>query len=482
MSRVPRGGPEEIACDICIVGGGSAGLSVASAASQLGASTVLIERGAMGGDCLNSGCVPSKSLIAAALHAQMARRGRDFGVTAGKPKVDFAKVHDHIHSVIATIAPHDSVERFEGLGVRVISQSARFIDKDTMEAGLHRIRARRFVIATGSRAVAPPIPGLADVKYLTNETIFDLTELPDHLLIIGGGPIGLEMAQAFVRLGSKVTVLDRSTILPKDEPEAAEIARQCLIAEGVDLLEHAELAKIGKTASGLVIEAKIDGKSKTVTGSHILVAAGRAPVTEGLELEKAGIKAGNSGIEVDAGLKTSNRRVFAIGDVATGPQFTHVASYHAGIVVRNALFWLPSKVDYSALPWVTYLDPEIAHVGLTEKAAREAGGSVEVISLPYAENDRAQTERRTEGMIKLVLGSRGKILGATLVGPHAGESISLWGLAISKRLPLSAIAGMIMPYPTLSEISKRAAGAYYTPRLFSDRVRMVVRFVQRWLP
>lgn len=482
MPKVPNGGLEEIACDICIVGGGSAGLSVAAAAAQLGARTVLIERGAMGGDCLNSGCVPSKSLIAAALHAHMARSGSDFGVTTSKPKVDFKKVHDHIHSVIATIAPHDSVERFEGLGVRVISQSARFIDKVTLEAGPYRIKARRFVIATGSRAVAPPIPALADVEHFTNETIFDLTELPDHLLIIGGGPIGLEMAQAFVRLGSKVTVFDRSTILPKDEPEAAEIARQCLTAEGVDLLEHAELTTIGETAKGLVIEAKLDGKPRTFTGSHILVAAGRAPVIEGLELEKAGIKAGKSGIEVDAALKTSNRKIFAIGDVAGGPQFTHVASYHAGIVVRNALFWLPSKVDYSALPWVTYIDPEIAHVGLTEKAAREAGGSIKVISLPYAENDRAQTERRVEGMIKLILGKRGKVLGATIVGPHAGEAIALWGLAISKRLPLSAIAGMIMPYPTLSEISKRAAGAYYTPRLFSDRVRMVVRFIQRWLP
>ncbi|MEP6565404.1 MAG: FAD-dependent oxidoreductase [Mesorhizobium sp.] len=471
----------EIACDICIIGAGSAGLSVAAAAAQLGARTVLVERGAMGGDCLNTGCIPSKSLIAAALHARMARGDTRFGLAVRVPRIDFSKVHGRIRRVIETIAPHDSVERFEGLGVQVIKESARFIGKDMLSAGNHRIKARRFVVATGSRPVLPPVPGLAEARPMTNESIFDLAKLPDHLMIIGGGPIGLEMAQAFRRLGSKVTVFDRSRILPKDEPEAAAIARECLTAEGVELLEESELIEVRKS-SGYEIDAKVNGVARTFRGSHILVAAGRAPVIAGLGLETAGIKMGERGIEVDKHLTTSNSKVFAIGDVAGGPQFTHIAAYQAGIVVRNALFWLPAKVDYRALPWVTYLDPEIAHVGLTEEEARKTTHSVETLSLPYSQNDRAQTEGRVEGMIKLILGGRGKVLGVTIVGPHAGEAISVWGLVISKRLPLSAVAGMIMPYPTLSEISKRAAGAYYSTRLFSDRVRAVVRFIQRWLP
>lgn len=482
MTETNTAQTEAIECDICVVGGGSAGLSVAAAAAQLGARTVLIERGAMGGDCLNTGCVPSKSLIAAAHQAHAASAGAQFGVDFAPADVDFGRVNRHIHGVIAAIAPHDSVERFEGLGVRVLRETARFEGPNLLAAGPFRIRARRFVVATGSRAAIPPVEGLAAAEPLTNETVFDLKELPARLIVVGGGPIGLELAQAFRRLGSQVIVLERAAILPRDEPEAAALARSVLRAEGVEIFENAGISTVRRMQGEVEVAFTENGQQRSVTGSHILVAAGRIPNVEDLGLEAAGVRFGPRGIDVDVRLRSSNRRIFAIGDVTGGPQFTHIAAYHAGIVVRNALFWLPAKVDYGALPWVTYLDPEIAHVGLTEAEARKKGGAVETVTVGYDGNDRAQAERRTEGFIKLVLGRRGKVLGATIVGPHAGEAINLWGIVISRRLPLSAVAGMIAPYPTLSEISKRAAGNYYVPRLFCDRVRAVVRFVQRWTP
>lgn len=471
-----------IDCDICIIGGGSAGLSTAAAAAQLGAKTVLVEHGNMGGDCLNTGCVPSKSLIAAAHHAHAMRSGTAFGVNSPDPAIDFRLVHAHIRGVIAAIAPHDSVERFEALGVQVLRETAKFEGPDMVAAGEFRIRARRFVIATGSRAGIPLIKGLSEVSPLTNETIFDLEVRPEHLLVIGGGPIGLELAQAFRRLGARVTIVERTAILPRDEPEAASTARATLLADGVVLHEGAEISQVRQREGFVELDCIAGGTAQTIKCSHILVAAGRVPNVEGLDLDKAGIKYGPHGIDVDARLMTSNKRIFAAGDVAAGPQFTHIAAYHASIVVRNALFGLPSKANYRALPWVTYLDPEIAHVGLTERAARKEAQSIETLHVPYKENDRAQTERRTEGFIKLVLGRGGKILGVTIVGPNAGESIGIWCLTISRGLSLSAVAQTILPYPTLSEISKRAASSYFAPKLFSGRIRWLVRLIQRWLP
>ncbi len=471
-----------IDCDVCVIGGGSAGLSVAAGAAQMGTNVVLIERGAMGGDCLNTGCVPSKSLIAAARVAHAAQIGKCMGIDFPNPGIDFARVHHHVHSVIAAIAPHDSVERFESLGIQVVREHATFSGRGEVVAGKHYFRARRFVIATGSRAALPPVKGLAEAEPLTNETIFELTERPEHLIIVGGGPIGLEMAQAFRRLGAAVTVIERLTILPRDEPEAAALAREVLVSDGVALHENAGISEVRRDGATVTVNFVVAGDKMSVSGSHILVAAGRIPNTDGMGLAKAGIRFGANGIEVDARLRTSNRRIFAIGDVAGGPQFTHIAAYHAGVVVRNALFGLPAKVDYRALPWVTYLDPEIAHVGLTEG---EAGGKhrhVQTLLESFDGNDRAQAERRTGGFIKLILGRRGKVLGATIVGPHAGELIGVWGLVISRGLPLSAVAGMIVPYPTLSEISKRAASAYFTHQLFGSRVRWLVQLLQKWLP
>jgi pyruvate/2-oxoglutarate dehydrogenase complex dihydrolipoamide dehydrogenase (E3) component len=460
--------------DICVIGAGSGGLSVAAGAAQMGASTLLIERGAMGGDCLNYGCVPSKSMIAAGRAADTIRHAGRFGVNGHEPQIDFSRVHDHIHGVIAAIAPNDSVERFEGLGVKVIQADARFTAPDTVEAGGSTIKARRFVLATGSRASHPPIPGLADVPFLTNETIFERKAAPEHLIVIGGGPIGVEMAQAHRRLGAEVTVLQKGSILPKDDPDLVAIVRDRLTAEGVDLREGVDIASVQRHGNGI---AAVLSDGTRIEGSDLLVAAGRQANVDGLGLEAAGIEFSPKGITTDARLRTTNRRVFAVGDVAGGPQFTHIAGYHAGIVIRNVLFRLPAKVDYSALPWVTYTDPELAHVGLTEAQARESHKDIRVLTWNFEENDRAQAEREIEGKVKVLTLPNGRILGASIVGPHAGELIQVWCLAISQKLKIGAIASMIAPYPTLGEAGKRAAGAFYTPKLFSGRTRGLVRFL-----
>ena len=463
-----------LAPDLCIIGAGSAGLAVAAGAAQMGADVVLVERGLMGGDCLNFGCVPSKSLLAAARLADLARRGAALGITSARPDVDFAAAADGVQNVIAAIAPNDSVERFEGLGVRVLRREARFTSPRTIRAGEIEIRPRRFVIATGSYPAVPPIPGLADVPYLTNETIFANRERPDHLIVIGGGPIGIEMAQAHRRLGARVTVLDVGPVLPRDDPELVASLTGHLAGEGIAIRPGVEIAGIERDGDAIVARLA-DGER--IAGSHLLVAAGRRPSIEALDLPAAGIEATAKGITVDARLRTTNRRAFAIGDVAGGPQFTHVALYHAGIVIRNALFRLPAKVDYRALPWVTYTDPELAQVGLTQAAA---GEDARVLRWPFSENDRAQTERDTEGLVKIVLGRNGRVLGASILGTGAGDLILPWALAIAQKLKIGALANLIVPYPTRGEASKRAAGCYYTPTLFSPRTRRLVRFLARF--
>jgi pyruvate/2-oxoglutarate dehydrogenase complex dihydrolipoamide dehydrogenase (E3) component len=447
----------------------------------MGAKVVLIEKHKMGGDCLNTGCVPSKALIAAATAAHEVRNSARFGVNGHEPAIDFAKVHAHVHGVIAAIAPHDSVERFEGLGVKVIAAPGRFASPSTVIAGDHEIVARRFVVATGSHAFMPPISGLDTVPVLTNETIFDLTEAPEHLLVIGGGPIGLELAQAHRRLGSRVTVIEALSILPKDDPAAVAFVREQLMQDGIEVLEAARVisvTKVGNRVSALIEQG---GSRRTVSGTHLLVAAGRRANVSTLGLVEAGIEHGPTGIRVDARLRTTNKRVFAIGDVAGGPQFTHVAGYHAGIVIRNALFNLPAKADHRAVPWVTYTDPELAHVGQNEAQARTQDRSAKAVTWAFAQNDRAQAEHATDGFIKAVVGKGGRIAGATIVGRHAGELILPWVLAVQKRLKVSDMASLIAPYPTLGEVSKRVAGSWYTPALFSDRTRRIVRMMQ-WLP
>jgi pyruvate/2-oxoglutarate dehydrogenase complex dihydrolipoamide dehydrogenase (E3) component len=435
----------------------------------------------MGGDCLNYGCVPSKALLAAAKIAESCRRAPRFGVTAGEPEIDFAAVHRHVHDVIATIAPMDSAARYEGLGARVIRATGRFTGPRELVAGDIRIRARRFVVATGSSPAVPAIPGLTTAPYLTNETIFDLTRRPEHLIVIGGGPVGIEMAQAHARLGARVTVLEAARILAKDDPELAEVLRLRLQAEGIDIRENAAVTGVEPEGEGVAVSvAGADGELRLV-GSHLLVATGRVPNLASLDLDAAAIAHDRHGITVDAGLRTTNRRVYAIGDVAGGPQFTHVASYHAGIVIRNALFRIPAKVDYRAVPAVTYTDPEMAQVGLTEAAARGLhGDDLTILRSSFHENDRAQAERTAAGLVKIVTRKNGRILGASILGAQAGELIQPWVLAISQKLKIHAFAGMIAPYPTLAEAGKRAAGSYFIPKLFTERTRRIVRFLTRF--
>ena len=466
--------------DICVIGGGSGGLSVAAAAAAFGVDVVLIEGHLMGGDCLNFGCVPSKALLAAGKAAASVRKSVPFGVGAQEPVIEFGKAYDHVQSVIASIAPHDSVERFEGLGVTVLQDHARFVDRTTVEARNTRVKARRFVIATGSKAMVPPIPGLDTVDYLTNQNLFNLKAAPGHLLIVGAGPIGLEMAQAHRRLGAKVTVVEAQKALAKDDPELAPLVLDALRSEGVEIVEGCKVTRVEKTEAGVALHGQLaDGTAATFNGSHLLVAAGRVPSIDGLELEKAGIRFGRHGIEVDAGLRTSNKQVYAIGDVAGGLQFTHAAGYQAGLVIRSILFKMPVKMNKDIMPWVTYTSPELGHVGLSEAEARARhGDKIKVLRAEFSENDRARAEGKTIGRLKLIAGPGGRLLGADIAGEQAGEIVNLLSLAVSKKLTMKDLAGFIAPYPTLGELVRRAAISYYAEAPKNIWVRRVIRFLR----
>jgi len=472
----------ELTPDLCILGAGSAGLAIAAGAQQMGADCVLVERDKMGGDCLNTGCVPSKALLTAGKAARFGPLARKYGIGYPPPDVDYKAVHDHVHGVIAAIAPNDSVARFESLGVTVLQGIGHFVDPRTVAVGDTRVRARRFVLSTGSGPMVPPIPGLDTVPYLTNETVFDLEERPDHLLVIGGGAIGTELGQAFAHLGAEVSIVEMAQLLPAEDPELRDVLRRQLAADGIGLYEGAQVKAVAADADGRGVTVRVqrDDGEISLRGSHVLVAAGRRPQLDGLSLDAAGIAQDKGRLVVDHRLRTSNRRVFAAGDVAGGPQFTHVAGYHAGVVIKNALFRLPAKVDHGAVPAVTYTAPEVASVGLTEARARERfGDGIRVLSWPFADNDRAQAERQTEGRLKAVTTAKGRVLGCGIVGPHAGELLYPWILAVQGRRRIGEIAQMIAPYPTLGEVSKRAAGSFYTPNLFSARTRRMVRFLAR---
>ena len=471
---------ETITADICVIGAGSGGLSVAAAAAAFGRKVVLIERHKMGGDCLNYGCVPSKAMIASGKRAQGMRTASQFGIAGVDPEIDMRAVHDHVHSVIAAIAPNDSVERFTGLGVRVIQAAGRFVNRSTVVAGEYRIKARRFVIATGSTPLVPPIPGVDSVPYFTNETIFDNQERLHDLIIVGGGPIGMELAQAHSRLGSRVTVIEALKALSKDDPELTKVVLDQLRQEGITILEGTKVESVEGGLGRVRVNVAVGDDKQVIEGTHLLLAVGRKATTADLGLEAAGIRYDKRGIKVNAGLRTSNRRVYAIGDVAGGLQFTHVANYHAGIVIRRALFRLPAKVDTRIIPWVTFTDPELAHVGLSEADAKKVAGAINVLRWPYHENDRAQTERETHGHIKVVTAKNGKILGVTIVGAEAGELIQMWALAISQKMKIKAMIGWVSPYPTLSEINKRVAYRYYATAPSSPLVRWIIGFLAKF--
>jgi len=466
--------------DLLVIGAGSGGLSVAAGAVQMGADVILLEGGEMGGDCLNYGCVPSKALIASGKAAHAQTTAAKFGVANVDPKADYAAAKDHVADVIAQIAPVDSQERFEDLGVKVIRAYGEFISATDVRAGEDVITARRIVIATGSSPFVPPVPGLDTVPFETNESLFELRDKPGHLLIVGGGPIGMEMAQAHRRLGCEVTVIEGAKALGKDDPELAAIVLESLRDEGIEIAEDAMAKEVCGKAGAIEIEAE-DGR--VFKGTHLLMAVGRKPNTERLNLDAAGIETTRGGIKVDAGLRTTNRSVYAIGDVAGGLQFTHVAGYHAGLVIRSALFGLPAKQSTDHIPWATYTQPELAQVGLTEAEARKAhGDKLEVARFDYSHNDRAIAERKTTGLIKVMV-VKGRPVGASIAGYQAGELINLWALVIANRLKMKHVANMVAPYPTIGEINKRAAGAYFSPKLFENSmVKRIVGFVQRWLP
>lgn len=469
--------------DVAVIGAGAAGLSVAAISAGLGLRVVLFERGAMGGDCLNTGCVPSKALLAAARAAEDARRAHRFGIQLPEPGIDWDGVRAHVRGAIAAIAPNDSEARYRGMGATVVRAVARFAERDVIEAAGRRYRFRRAVIAAGSSAIIPPLPGLAEVPFLTNETLFDLPDRPDHLLILGGGPIGLEMAQAHARLGSRVTVVESAAIAGRDDPELVRPVREALLADGVRLLEGQRAAATEPDPEGIALILE-DGTR--LVGSHLLLAVGRQPRTAGLDLLAAGISASPRGVVVDRALRSvSNRRVYAAGDIADpeglGPRaFTHVCSQHAALIARSMLFRLPARLSYDALPRVTYTDPGIAQVGPTEAELRAAGHTgLTVLRWPLAENDRLVAEGRAEGLVKLMADRKGRLLGASLVGPGVDEMAGIFALMIGRRLPLSALAGTVMPYPTAQEAAKRAAGEFYTPKLLSAPVKKAVRWLMR---
>ncbi|MDY6785296.1 MAG: mercuric reductase [Cyanobacteriota bacterium] len=445
--------------DIVIIGGGSGGLVVASAAAQLKAKVALVEKDKLGGDCLWYGCVPSKSLIHAARVAYEVKHASRFGTYANSPTLDFTKAAGHVHSAIAAIQPHDSPERFRGLGVEVIFGSGQFIDAHTFEVNGHQLTARNFVISTGSRPAIPPIDGLEEAGYLTNERVFELTERPDSLAIIGSGPIGCELGQAFHRLGARVTIFSsRDRILPKEDPEAAAVVEKQLEAEGISILKNARAERVELIDGKKCVWA---GKEKVLV-DEILVSAGRKPNIESLNLEAAGVEYSKKGIKANEALQTSNPRIYACGDVIGGYQFTHVAGYEAVVVLTNALFspikkWFPSKADYRVIPWATFTDPELARVGLTEEQARKRyGEEVRILKQPFEGVDRAQAEGATDGFAKLIVTEKGDILGAHLVGKSAGELIHEIVLAMRYKLKVSALSGIHI-YPTLSEVNSKAA-------------------------
>ncbi|GGX73298.1 dihydrolipoamide dehydrogenase [Litorimonas cladophorae] len=457
--------------DLCVIGAGSAGLSMVAGAAQIGRSVVLFEGAEMGGDCLNHGCVPSKAILKAGKVAQARREGASLGVKPVEPEVNWEAVKAHIQGVIATIAPMDSVERFEGFGATVISEYAHFVDEKTVESDTTRVRAKRFVVATGSRASAPPIPGLDKVDYATNETIFSLKTFPSHLLIIGAGPIGLEMGQTFRRLGAKVTIVDIAPPLGRNEPEHARVLVEALQEEGVTFHAPAATKEIRKTAKNIIIELE---NGTLIKGSHLLVAAGRAPAVDDLGLDAAGVKFDKRGIETDGNLRTSNKRIYGAGDVVKGMGgLTHIAGFHAGQLFKN-FFLLPqalnkgfSSAKNDRMPAAIYTSPELANIGLSEAQAREKfGDRVKTVEFHFDENDRAIAERSTKGGVKIVVNHKGKVLGGSIVGEHAGEMIHMLSVAMTGGMKLSKLAQIISPYPTRSEAVKRAASSLYTEDLF----------------
>ncbi len=466
--------------DLVIIGGGAGGLIVASVAAQLGLKVTLIEKeDKLGGDCLHYGCVPSKTLIKSARVAALMRRADEFGLGTVDVRVDLAKVNEHVQSVIEHIQHHDDPERFRGYGCEVIFGHARFVDAYSVEVNDQVIKGKRFVLATGSKAFIPPIRGLEETGYLTNIDLFSLPDLPQRLVVLGGGAIGLEMGQAFARLGSKVTILQRGErILPQEDPELSDALHKALVAEGIIIHTSTDAKRIYKSNEATTIECNSGLK---LEADKILMATGRQANTDNLGLDAAGVEYSRRGITVDRRMRTSQKHIYACGDVCGPYLFTHMAEYQAGIVISNAIFRFPKKTHYRVIPWVTYTEPELARVGLTEQQAREQGIKPTVLRFEFKDNDRALTDVETEGLYKLVT-HKGKILGASILGPHAGELIHEIVLAMQAGIKIGDISAAIHAYPTLAQIHRRAVNSGYAPKLFSAGTRRFVKWINRLFP
>jgi pyruvate/2-oxoglutarate dehydrogenase complex dihydrolipoamide dehydrogenase (E3) component len=465
--------------NLVVVGAGTAGLVSAAGAAGLGARVALVERHVLGGDCLNVGCVPSKAIIAAARVAADAREAAAFGVHVPSVDVDFPAVMARMRRLRARLAPTDGARRFAGLGVDVLFGAGRFTGPTTLEVDGRRLEFARAVIATGARATAPPIPGLADAGYLTNETVFELTELPRRLAIVGAGPIGCELAQAFQRLGSRVTALEvAAQVLGREDPDAAAIVERRLRTDGVEIVLGARIVRAERRGTERILVVEAAGATREIACDAILVGAGRAPNVEDLGLEAAGVAYEREGVTVDDHLRTTNRRIYAAGDVASRFRFTHVADATARIVIQNALFLGRKKASALHVPWCTYTAPEVAHVGLTARDAAERGVALHTITVPLAEVDRAVLEGAEDGFLRVHLKQGSDtILGATFVGAHAGETISELTLAMTRGIGLAALAGVVHPYPTVAEAIRKAADAFNRTRLTPS----VKRLFRWWL-
>ena len=469
--------------DLGIIGGGAAGLTAAAGAAQFGAKTLLIEKEPrLGGDCLHYGCVPSKTLIRTAGLWAQARRAPEFGLPAlTLPPVDLGKVMDRVHAVIETIQHHDSVERFCSLGAQVRFGNPQFVDDHVVTLENERISAKNWIIATGSGPAMPPVEGLSDVPFWTNETVFSQRTLPERLIVLGGGPIGLELAQAFARLGSQVSIVEyMDEILGPEDADVAEILKERLIAEGIRI-HTGTRAVSAKSKDGLIElivgPASGEGPTRAMEAEALLVAAGRRPNVEDLGLEAAGVDFSPKGITTNARMKTNIPHIYACGDVNGTMPFTHVAGYEGGIALTNAVLRLPRKADYTRIGWCTYTDPEVSSVGLNEKRAKKEGVEYRVIEERFAANDRALAEGEPEGKIKLLVSPKGALLGCQIIGNRAGELIHEWVVSMAGGIGLSSMAGAVHIYPTLSEISKRAAGDLFASKIFSDRTRSVLRLL-----
>ena len=473
---------DEQKADICIIGGGAGGAALAACAAQTGTKVVLIERGKLGGDNLYRGTVASKALIAAARQAQHLRQTRGFGISPQTPSVNFRAVADHVQSVINAAAPNESAERLAGFGVQVVRGFARFEDRDSVTVGERRVTARDFVIATGSVPAIPAIPGLSRVPYLTSDTVFNNTSRFEHLIVLGGGGVALELAQAFLRLGSRVTLISRGPFLPEYDAELGAPLISRLREEGMILAENVTCDLAETTDSGGVrLKVSKDGDVDSVEASHLLVLEGRRPNIIDLQLDAGGIVHDSTGIKVSRALRTSNKQVHAIGDVTGGPQYATLARHHADVLLRRLAMSQSDEARPEVLPIVIFTDPELAHVGMIEPEARKANRkAIRVLRWPFSQNDRAIAERRTDGFAKIIASRSGRILGATIIGAHAGELIQTWSLAISAGLTVAQVSRSMAPYPTYAETSIKALQGYTVDEPAERGVRGVLRRLPRF--